>query len=161
LFIVSYAPLAAIFAAREAPHWLGTGLLAALAILGFVDGFRLVRGAGKKSSYVAKVDNIEDQGSAVSGYLATYLLPFLGTAPGSIGDGIAYGFYFLTAFVVYAKSDLALVNPTLYVLGWRIYRVVLDGRRTLLVTRRLVRSGDSTKVTRLLDIYVEKAQSQM
>jgi hypothetical protein len=160
LFVVSYAPLAAIFAARAAPHWLWSGILAAVTIVGFVDGFRLVRGTARKSSHFVTVETVEDQGNAVSGYLATYLLPFLGTMPSSIGDGVAYGFYFATAFVVYAKSNLALVNPTLYVLGWRIYRATLHGRSTLLVTRRLVRSGDSVTVTRLLDIYVEKEQTE-
>jgi hypothetical protein len=119
-----------------------------LALWGLVDGWRLVHGARARSSYYAAIERVEDKGNAVSGYLATYLLPFLGTLPATPGDVIAYGIYFLTALIIYAKSDLALINPTLYVLGWRVLKVAADGRNILLVTRRGVRGGDRVKVRR-------------
>jgi hypothetical protein len=91
---------------------------------------------------------VEDQGNAVSGYLATYLLPFLGTLPSGPGDVVAYIIYFVTALIIYAKSDLALINPTLYVLGWRVLKITADGRAVLLVTRADVRAGDHIRVHR-------------
>jgi hypothetical protein len=65
---------------------------------------------------------VEDHGGVVSGYLATYLLPFLGNLPTTPGDFTAYVIYFVTAFVVYVRTDLALINPTLYILGYRVFR---------------------------------------
>jgi hypothetical protein len=101
------------------------------------------------------IERVEDQGNAVSGYLATYLLPFLGTLPTGLGDVLAYVIYFLTALIIYAKSDLALINPTLYVLGWRVLKVVADGRTFLLLTRLEVRPGEHVKVRRFLgDVLV-------
>jgi small-conductance mechanosensitive channel len=148
LFVVSYAPLAAIFAARMAPHWWWTAGFAALALWGLVDGWRLANGVRARSSYETVIERVEDQGNAVSGYLATYLLPFLGTLPAALGDIFAYVIYFLTALIIYAKSDLALINPTLYVLGWRVLKVAADGRSVLLLTRQDARQGDHVKVRR-------------
>lgn len=146
LFVVSYAPLAAIFAARFAPRWNWTIGFAVIGLWGMLDGWRLVRGARARAVRRAKIERVEDQGNAVSGYLATYLLPFLGTLPASAGDVIAYIIYFATALIIYAKSDLALINPTLYVLGWRVLKVIADGRVVLLVTRADVRVGDYISV---------------
>jgi hypothetical protein len=148
LFAVSYAPLAAIFAARFAPRWgwtIGFGLLG---LWGVLDGWRLVRGVRARPGYRAAIERVEDQGNAVSGYLATYLLPFLGTLPNGVGDAVAYVIYFITALIIYAKSDLALINPTLYVLGWRVLKVTADGRPVLLVAKTDVRPGDRIDVRR-------------
>ncbi|RVX44902.1 hypothetical protein EDD27_7669 [Nonomuraea polychroma] len=154
LFIVSYAPLIGIFAARSAPHWWWTASLSILAVAGAVDGWRMVRSARKRSTARMKVTNVEDQGNAVSGYLATYLLPFLSELPSGWGDGIAYFLYFATAFVIFLKSNLGVVNPTLYVLGWRVSRVALNGRDTLLVSRKPVKVGESVHVAVALGVHV-------
>ncbi|MEV4473935.1 hypothetical protein [Nonomuraea sp. NPDC049504] len=157
LFIVSYVPLIGIFAARSAPHWWWTISLSILAIVGVVDGWRLVRTAQKRSSAYMTITSVEDQGSAVSGYLATYLLPFLGELPNGWGDGIAYFLYFATAFVIFLKSNLGVVNPTLYILGWRVSRVALNGRGTLLVSRKSVRVGERVHVAVALGVHVTVA----
>lgn len=149
LFLVSYAPLAGIFAARFSPQWYITVPLATLAAWGIIDGFRIIRGARKRARSEVKINHIEDQGSAVSGYLATYLLPFLGSLPASIGDVIAFFLYFIVAFIVFAKSDLALINPTLYALGWRVYRVEVNDKKFLLLATHATQKGDRLQVHRL------------
>lgn len=154
LFVVSYVPLIGIFAARSAPNWWWTISLSILALIGAVDGWRLVHGARKRSSARMRVTSIEDQGNAVSGYLATYLLPFLTELPNGWGDGIAYFLYFGTAFTIYVQSNLAVVNPTLYLFGWRVYRVTLNERDTLLVSRKSVKTGDKVQVASALGVCV-------
>lgn len=104
-----------------------------------------------------KVTSVEDQGNAVSGYLATYLLPFLTELPSGWGDGIAYFLYFGTAFVIYVQSHLAVVNPTLYLFGWRVYRVTLNGRDTLLVSRKSVKVGEKVQAVAALGVHVAVA----
>jgi len=103
------------------------------------------RRAGETS---VTVSDPRDQGSAVAGYLATYLLPLLGVAGEGWRVSAAYAIYFVVLFVVYVQSDrLVLVNPTLYVVGYRVYDVQLGSdtnhRRIMLVTkRRLTGSAD-------------------
>lgn len=140
LFIVSYFPLWLMLAFRALPsptwHWSNrTALTVAFALLAaysFVDALRLVSGArrtGAVSYYFADVD---DQGGNAAGYLATYLLPFLGLVPTGWGDWAAYGVYFLVAAIVFVRTDLSLVNPTLYILRWRVVsgRAFLDEGRS-------------------------------
>lgn len=156
LFFVSYAPLSAIYAARLSPHWLWTVGFGGLAAWGVLDGWLLVNSAKDRPRYKTRITRVEDQGGAVAGYLATYLLPFLGTLPSGLGDAVAHVIYFGIAFVVFTRSDLALINPTLYLLGWTVHRVTADERPVLLLTRRGVRTGD-VEVQRLLgDVLISR-----
>jgi len=156
LFVVSYAPLALMFAARFlAAHRSALAIaFCAVGVWGLIDGWRLVRGASRRSKHFTTLEEFSDQGGAVSGYLATYLLPFLGNLPQHYGDWIAYGLYFATALVIYVKSDLALVNPTLYALGYRVGRGRVDGRSTLVVSSGELCGGDSVQVSALMDVLV-------
>ena len=90
------------------------------AMTGVVDGWRLTRGARRKGATVQRFTDIRDQGATVAGYLATYLLPLIGVSVDGARDVAAYAIYFFVALVVFVRSDLALVNPTLYLLGWRV-----------------------------------------
>lgn len=153
---MSYAPLSAIYAARLSAHWPCMVAFGGLAGWGILDGWLLVRSSKGRPRYKAQITRVEDQGSAVAGYLATYLLPFLGSLPSGTGDAVAYVIYFAIAFVIFTKSDLALINPTLYVLGWTVHRVTADGRSGLLLSRHEVRIGD-VEVQRLLgDVLVAR-----
>ena len=136
LFLVSYFPLWLMLAFRIAPThvwcWSDRTLLASLffllAVWSFVDARRLVAGARQTGANSYYFSDISDQGGNAAGYLATYLLPFLGIVPTAWGDWVAYGIYFLVAAIVFIRTDLSLVNPTLYILGWRIVsaRAFLD-----------------------------------
>src|SRR3954452_22321641 len=74
------------------------------------------------------VKNARDQGGAVAGYLATYLLPLLNPAGSGWRVVAAYGIYLLTVYVIFIRSEgLVLVNPTLYLVGYRVFDVeVID-----------------------------------
>jgi hypothetical protein len=131
LFVVSYAPLWLTFGLQALPkqlslRWTGTVGIAsiawfALAAWGFIDGWRVVKGAGAKGETEQRFVEIADQGAVVAGYLATYLLPLIGVTASGLGDWLSYGVYFAVALIIFIRSDLALVNPTLYLYGWRVY----------------------------------------
>lgn len=138
LFAISYAPVLAIFALKSDAWWAKSayGVAAACALL---DGYRLSYGQAKRTRRSYSLQNVTDKGSEVSGYLATYLLPFLVGAPGTWWDAAAYLVYFLVALLVFLNSDLLLINPTLYVLGWRVAQGTTgDGREVIVLTRDVV-----------------------
>lgn len=136
LFIVSYSPLWLMLALRSLPspilHWSNRAALAVafalLAAYSFVDALRLVSGAQRTGAVSYYFSDVDDQGGNAAGYLATYLLPFLGLVPTGLGDWAAYGVYFLVAGIVFVRTNLSLVNPTLYILRWRVVsaRAFLD-----------------------------------
>ena len=100
------------------------------------------------------VSDPTEQGAAVAGYLATYLLPLLAIEPGGWRVAAAYGIYIAVLYVVYVKSDgLVLINPTLYLFGYRIYDVQItvstqppSVRRVLLLTKLRIESDTEVSV---------------
>ncbi len=97
------------------------------------------------------VTDPRDQGSAAATYLATYLLPLLNPEGGGWRLTAAYAIYLLTLYVVFVRSDnLLVINPTLYVFGFRVFDVEIVSedaqyrRRVLLLMRGTV--GKETQV---------------
>ena len=128
-----------------------SGVAFAFAALGVMILALLLYNARRAGSVRWRITDPRDQGPAVAGYLATYLLPLLAIQPGGWRVTAAYGIYLVVLYLVYVKSDaLVLVNPTLYVFGYRIYDAAVavstdppTTRRILLVTRmRLTEDTD-------------------
>ncbi|MFD6171897.1 hypothetical protein [Streptomyces coeruleorubidus] len=133
LFLAAYAPLALIFAVRsvEAGKWSWEALFpgattwTAIALIGFISLHGFLKSASSLGSQEITVDNVQDLGPEVSGYLATYLLPFIAPTLSGWQNIASYATYFLILFVIFNRSDLELVNPTLYLFGRRIFRAQL------------------------------------
>jgi hypothetical protein len=136
LFFISYVPLWVIFAVQSDS---GSARLAfsLLAGWGWVDAFRLIEAGLRRSVRHVKFENISDQSTNVSGYVASYLLPFIGGPPNTLRTSIAYAVYFLVAWAVFVPSDLGLVNPTLYILGWRLIKAERNGHSALIICQDL------------------------
>jgi hypothetical protein len=134
LFVVSYAPLALIFALRSIEdNRLASVLWCGIAILGFLDGLWILRRSHRRGAVSVTFSRIDDAGGSVAGYLATYLLPLLGTSINGAPILAAYAVYFVVLFLVYTNSDMAFVNPTLYLYRRRVVLGVLTSGAAKLV----------------------------
>lgn len=139
LFVTSYAPLLIILGIRhyEAVWPLGEAWLfwafMALGTFGLVDAYRLPRGALRKGRTRQELSNIVDEGWQVAAYFVTYLLPFLGIQLEGWRDALSLLIFFGVLFLVFVRSDLALVNPTLYLTGWRVVSATIEGKRALIL----------------------------
>ncbi len=60
-----------------------------------------------------EISEVKDEGGLASGFLASYLLPFLTIPEPSVPDIIAYGLFLLVAATIYVRSEMAQVNPTM------------------------------------------------
>jgi hypothetical protein len=142
LFLGSYALLFVLLALRFSSPWLGW-TCAGLALGGFLDMAWIVFGVSSRTAAEPiRVSNVEDAGPEVAGYLATYLLPFLTVAQPSARDIMAYVVFLLVTGLVYVRSEMTQVNPTLYLLGRRVVRVETDqGWSGHLILRSSVRPG--------------------
>lgn len=175
LFLVAFAPLALILAIQTSCDWRSCQirmyvfwLAAAWAAWGFVDAWRLPRGALRKGSIQAEFYDVQDQSGAIAAYLATFLLPFVGFELSTIQQVLGMLVFFLVVWAIFIQSDLAAINPTLYIFGYRIVRarirtstkinplvVVLIPRTTHLAT------GQSVSVVRFGKFFVRKEDQEV
>lgn len=142
LFITSYAPLAVMLALRNSDTlwpirdaW-AFWVFAVIGLVGLVDAFRLPRGARRRGHRRVQLSDVKDEGGQVAAYLATYLLPFLNVDVEGWRGAAALSVYFAVLLVVFLRSDLALVNPALYLTGWRVLSATGDKKRVLLLAER-------------------------
>jgi hypothetical protein len=147
LFLSSYAPLFGILAISFdglALRLVCLGLFAT----GMADTWHITRLAKTETQdYEITVQSTEDTGAEVSGYLASYLLPFVTVASPGWRELLAYSLFLLVAFVIYVRSNLVRVNPTLYLFGYRVLKIVYgEGKQQYLVTRTQPEGGEPMNV---------------
>lgn len=150
LFFGSYALLFLLLAIRFETGWLEV-LCAVLAAAGFLDMAWLVFVVSRKvAAEPIRVRSVEDVGPEVAGYLATYLLPFLTVAQPTIRDLLAYAIFLVVTGLVYVRSEMTQINPTLYILGRRVARITTEqGWSGHVVVRGRLTPGDAIRTTSL------------
>jgi hypothetical protein len=103
-----------------------------------------------------------DAGAEVSGYLAAYLLPFLTVAEPSPIDLVTYGIFVLVAGLIYVRSGLMQINPTVYLLNRRVLRASAPvkgaSKEVFVISRRDLRVAETLKAERFSDrVYIDHA----
>lgn len=165
LFLSSYACLFAILAVRWAAHWAAHPYLVVAASVLSVLGLASLHGLTRATAQDASRDFIHivsasDAGSDVAGYLASYLLPFVTTAFPGPWDLVSYSLFIAVVGVIYVRSDMVQINPSLYVLRYRVLKVTAhttDGPNFsgFVISKRHLMPGDSlTAATLGRGIYV-------
>lgn len=152
MFLSSYAPLFAMLAVRFEPWWLVV-LCGTLALVGLAAGLLVVHRFQRLPTSRWVLVAVEDRGEEVAGYLATYLLPLLTVAEPSVRDLVAYGLFLSVTAVVYIRSGLIRINPTLYVLRWHLHAVQIGeaGWSGYVLSRQRLRVGDQLRGVRLTE----------
>jgi hypothetical protein len=151
-----------MFALRFEDAWLRV-FFALLAGFGLFVAVVLLRRGRRERPSNTPITVTGDAGSEVSGYLAAYLLPFLTVAAPSPVDGIAYFIFFMVAGVVYVRSGLMQINPTVYLLRRKVVRgstpVGHDLQKEVFVITSLDRRvGEKFKGERFSDrVYIDHA----
>ena len=143
LFLGSYVLLFVLLVLRFQTPWLQIAC-GAVAAIGFSDMVWIVVGVSKRTAAEpVRLAEVTDAGPEVAGYIATYLLPFLTVAEPSGRDVAAYAIFLLVTGLVYVRSEMTQINPTLYLLGRRVVAVSTDrGWSGHLVARSAPRPGD-------------------
>jgi hypothetical protein len=141
LFVISYVPLWLIFAVR-AEETIVIATFAFVAGVGLVDALLIVSAGLQRSMRRVAFDEVSDKSGDAAGYLATYLLPFIGGPPTDVKGAVAYIIYFGVAWTVFVPSNLGLINPTLYLFGWRVFEATRHGQRILVISQDPPTAGD-------------------
>ena len=125
LFFSSYTPLFLLLVLRSIQHSRTVAIASAVsAALGLLGTFALLRAARSKGTADYKLLEVENRDSDVAAYAATYLLPFLVVFGGRWQDIASLAAFVVILGVIYVRSRLIYVNPTLALLGFRLWRVI-------------------------------------
>lgn len=156
LFLSSYAPLFAILAIRFQGAAL-RGVCAGLAVIGL--GYVAVALwviPRRSEQRVYPVEAVKDASGEVAGYLATYVVPFVAVTSPSAADVAGYCILAAVVLVIFVRSDLAQINPVLYLLGRRVASITAGGRSYYVVCRRLPRPPGQIYAARVAGLLVRK-----
>jgi hypothetical protein len=127
LFLGSYTLLFVLLAIRFTTPWLVI-MCGVLAAIGLGNMLWIVFVVSRRTSAEpVRVATVTDAGAEVAGYLATYLLPFLTVAEPSGRDVAAYAIFLAVTALLYVRSEMTQVNPTLYIMGRRVVHITTDG----------------------------------
>jgi len=156
LFLSSYSPLFVILAIRFHGSTLKYSC-AVLAVLGFAYLVLVVYAAPRRAAQRSyRVVSADDASGEVSGYLATYLLPFVTVPSPSVADLSGYIILAVIVAVIFVRSELARINPALYLLGWRVASVNTGVADRYLVCRRLPRPGTEIRASSVAGLLIRK-----
>jgi hypothetical protein len=156
LFLSSYALFFGLFALRLTERPVLAVALSLVMVLGVIATGWIAFGERAKEPSAVVFTVVKDEGGEVAGYLVTYLLPLLAVSNPSDRDLVGYGLFLVVLVVVWLQSDLIVINPLLYLFGWRVYRVgTAQLSDKYLLSRFRPREGATLRVTRLSnDVYV-------
>lgn len=113
---------------------------------------RLIRGA-KDGPY--KVTEIEDKNTEHLVFLATYVIPLVGFGLESVRQIINLSITLVLLGAIYIRTNLFYANPTLSLLGFKIFVVKLEGQGAplpqpcVLISREEIELSDSINVMQL------------
>lgn len=153
MFLSSYAPLLLILAIRFDGLWLRItcGVLAAIGIIGLLLLMRLHREPLDQQGRHALTE-VSGAGEGASSYLAGYLLPFVTIGNPGLTDLVAYAGFFVVAYVVTTRTGIIQVNPTLFLLGYRVDLITDERgaqRYLLSKTRDSITEGVTVRASRM------------
>lgn len=135
-FLTSYLPLIPVLVALHWGEWLVVGCLLAAGVIIVGLAYVAFRLALRPAGTAACFRNVRIRDELPAAYLVTYLLPFMGPTTTSVRQLIALLIMFVFIGVVYVRSDLIYVNPSLSICGWSTYSALDgDGNVAMLVAR--------------------------
>jgi hypothetical protein len=166
LIVIAYVPLYIVIAAQYFPSSWAVGphlvcwlVCVVVVVLCLADAVNIIGRRRTVAPMQFQVTRVSDGASAVAGYLVTYVLPFVALNLRDWRLLAALGIYLAVLVVVSIRSNLGLVNPTLYLLGWRTYEVVIQQtagpRESIVVSRHEIREGINSWVV-LSDGFIQR-----
>lgn len=104
-----------------------TILFGAGIVLGLFGVSWVIKRAKNDSSFEPRIKTVEEAGPETIGYLVSFILPLIAVQNPTVQEWAAYLVFIVIYVVVLANSQLLVVNPVLYLLGYRIWKIEFEG----------------------------------
>jgi len=95
------------------------------------------------------IESIEDKNAEHLVFLATYVVPLVGFGLDNVRQMINLGITLCLLGALYVRTNLFYANPTLALLGFRIFNVTFKDGPAILIANTSLEKGDSVNVLKL------------
>jgi len=89
------------------------------------------------------VESIDDKGTEHLVFLATYIIPLAGFGLDEVRKEIILAIILVFLGVIYIKTNLFYANPTLSLLGFKIFTARINNKDVILISTEEIEVGDS------------------
>jgi hypothetical protein len=89
-----------------------------------------------------RLSNVESKGSEHLVFLATYVIPLVGFSLENTRQIINLGITLSIIGVIYVKTNLFYANPTLSLLGFRVYEAEVGSSKVIIISTDELDDGD-------------------
>jgi len=125
-----------------------------LLIFGAIFYFRFNYKISGSSNLSVKISDIEDLSYEHLTFLTTYIIPLICFNLSSVRYVIVLGILLFVIGVIYVKTDKFYANPTLAILGYRLYKVTVITRKgqksgIIVITRDRLSISDQIQMRHL------------
>jgi hypothetical protein len=105
-----------------------------------------------------QVESAQQRESEVLNYIAAYIIPFVTLPFNSLENGLAVLILIGTLGLIYVRSNMIAINPTLSLLGYHLYDVTFagDAESHVVIARRTIVQGRPITVASLGNVlYIQ------
>ena len=135
LFLISYFPLFIIMGILHYDHPIIPYVAIACSLVGFGGTFITFGTLNRISGQYKKANNVKPAAKMNFQYFLAYIIPFIAMDVDSTRQIIAYLVLFVFIGILYVRTELLYVNPTLTLLGYNILKIKTDEENIMLITR--------------------------
>lgn len=146
LFLVSYFPLFLIMSILHYEHSLIPYVGIILSVIGFTGLFITIQVFNKISGERIEAKEIKSEGKLNFEYFLAYIIPFIAIDIDETRQLLAYVVLFVFIGILYVKTNLIYVNPTLVILGYNLFRFKTEYEDAMLITKNSYEKALSNRV---------------
>ncbi|MEZ2298671.1 anti-phage protein KwaA [Variovorax sp. RCC_210] len=95
------------------------------------------------------IESIEDKNAEHLVFLATYVVPLVGFGLDNVRQMINLGITLCLLGALYVRTNLFYANPTLALLGFRIFNVTFKDGPAILIANTVLEKGEAVNVLKL------------
>ncbi len=163
MFLTSYFPLFVIIMIKHSEQievfyvLIPIIVISSIALLHVFSTLNKISGSYKIGDSVVAKGRIENTSKATLEYFLTYVVPLLTFNLTEWKEFTIFGIVFFIIGVLYVKSDLIYMNPTLILLRFNIYKLVLDEREVVVISKNNNKKGIMNPVVEIgAGVYYER-----
>lgn len=116
-------------------------ILSTIGLLHVFSTLNKIGGSYKIGDSLVAKGRIENTSKSSLEYFLTYVVPLLAFNLTEWKEFTIFGIVFFIIGVLYVKSDLIYMNPTLILLRFNIYKLVLDDREVVVISKSNNKKG--------------------